>query len=513
MATENGFAPVIRDTGRRRWNNWHGSIPRNEQPVAELLDVWNGDPNRSNVDFYKGTTQGLQELMARAIREGKVIRGLGGGWSFSSVAAATQGILLNTRPLNYRFPDIDMHPQFQGDASNVFFVQCGMSIAELNEYLSRRGKSLKTSGASNGQTIVGALSTGTHGSAIDVGAIPDFVVGLHLIVAPDRHVWIERETRPIVADNLVDYLGAELIRNDAIFDAARVSFGSFGLIHGVLLETEDLFYLHASRQRMPLDAELWAAMDRLDFDGVQLPGPGNERPYHFAVLFNPHDLPDRPYITVMHKSTTLPADCEPPRPARITPGDDALEVIGALTDRLGDISIDGLAQLVGQVYPEYDAICGTLGEIFTDTATRGTAASVGMGIPLGQVQRAVELALRVNDEYAFAGLLALRYVKASDATLAFTRHRDHTCVLEFDGPLSQRTRTYLNRLWRQFDAAGIPYTFHWGKMHNLNAQRVLDMYGTTAVEAWRNARHTLLATPELRRVFANPFLREIGLDT
>jgi hypothetical protein len=157
---------------------------------------------------------------------------------------------------------------------------------------------------------------------------------------------------------------------------------------------------------MPLDAELWAAIDHLDFDGVQLPGPGNGRPYHFAVLFNPHDRPNRPYITVMHKSTTRPEDCEPPHPARITPGDDALEVIGALTDRLGDISIDALAQLVDQVYPEYDAICGTLGDIFTDTATRGTAASVGMGIPLGQVQRAVELALRVNDEYAVAGLLA-----------------------------------------------------------------------------------------------------------
>ena len=94
-----------------------------------------------------------------------------------------------------------------------------------------------------------------------------------------------------------------------------------------------------------------------------------------------------------------------------------------------------------------------------------------------------------------------------------TRHRDHTCVLEFDGPLSQRTRTYLNRLWRQFDAAGIPYTFHGGKMNNLNAQRVLDMYGAAPIEAWRNARHTLLATPELRRVFTNPFLREVGLDT
>jgi len=513
MASDNRFAPVIRDTGRRRWNNWHGSIPRAEQPLEELLDVWNGEPNRSDLEYYKGTTQGLQGLIHRAMRQGKVLRALGGGWSFSSVAAATQGILLNTRPLNYRFKVSDTHPQFQGDVSNIFFVQCGMSIAELNEYLRGRGKSLKTSGASNGQTIAGAMSTGTHGSAIDVGAIPDFILGLHVIVAPDRHVWIERETQPVVADNLVDYLGAELMRNDAIFDAARVSFGSFGLIHGVVLETENLFYLHASRQRMQLDAGLWAAIDALDFDGVQLPGPGKERPYHFAVLINPYHLPDRPYITVMHKHTTPPENCEPPTPARITPGDNALEVIGALTDRLGEITIDAVSQLVSQVYPEYPAICGTLGEIFTDTATRGHAASVGMGLPLGQVRRAIELALRINHDYPFPGLLALRYVKASDATLAFTRYREHTCILEFDGPLSQRTRTYLNRVWQQFDAAGIPYTFHWGKMNNLNTQRLLAMYGAAPLEAWRKARHTLLTTPELRHVFANPFLRRVGLDT
>jgi FAD/FMN-containing dehydrogenase len=447
------------------------------------------------------------------MRQGKVLRGLGGGWSFSSVAAAPQGILLNTRPLNYRFAVSSIHPQFQGDVSNVFFVQCGMSIAELNEYLRGRGKSLKTSAASNGQTIVGAMSTGTHGSAIDIGAIPDYILGLHIIVAPDRHVWIERRTQPVVADSLVDYLGAELIRNDAIFEAARVSFGSFGLIHGVLLETENLFYLRASRQRMQLDAGLWTAIDALDFDAVQLPGPGNARPYHFAVLINPHHLADRPYITVMHKSTTPPEDCEPPSPGRITPGDDALEVIGILTDRLGAITIEAIAQLLSQVYPEYDAICGTLGEIFTDTTTRGNAISVGMGIPLGHVRRAVELALHTNHEYPFAGLIALRYVKASDATLAFTRYREHTCILEFDGPLSRRTRTYLNRVWHQFDVAGIPYTFHWGKMNNLHAPRVLDMYGTASIEAWRSARQTLLTTPALRRLFANPFLQRVGLDT
>jgi FAD/FMN-containing dehydrogenase len=41
--------------------------------------------------------------------------------------------------------------------------------------------SLIASGASNGQTIAGAMSTGTHGSANAVGGIPDYVLALHIV--------------------------------------------------------------------------------------------------------------------------------------------------------------------------------------------------------------------------------------------------------------------------------------------------------------------------------------------
>ena len=48
------------------------------------------------------------------------------------------------------------------------------------------------------------MSTGTHGSALDVGAVQDYVVGLHLVLAPDRHLWIERKSYPVTVDGFAD---------------------------------------------------------------------------------------------------------------------------------------------------------------------------------------------------------------------------------------------------------------------------------------------------------------------
>ncbi len=110
---------------------------------------------------------------------------------------------------------------------------------------------MRTCGASNGQTIVGAFSTGTHGSAIDAGSTPDFVVGLHIVTGPHTHIWLERATHPVVADAFVEKLNTNLVRNDDLFNAALVSFGSFGFIHGVMIETEEIYLLECYRQRIP----------------------------------------------------------------------------------------------------------------------------------------------------------------------------------------------------------------------------------------------------------------------
>ncbi len=87
---------TIEDT---RWQNWHQSVT---QQVARLMDLWNAEPNNATIDSYNATTAALQGIVAEAEGVGMSLRGLGGGWSFTPVAATT-GIMLNTKPLNYQF--------------------------------------------------------------------------------------------------------------------------------------------------------------------------------------------------------------------------------------------------------------------------------------------------------------------------------------------------------------------------------------------------------------------------
>lgn len=502
--------PTIHETGLKRWQNWHQNY---SQKVERLVDVWNADPRRSTMEGYRDTTQGLQGLIQEALQRGQECRAFGGGWSLST-APATSGTLINTKPLNYLFPTPPTHPASEGRRPRLLFAQCGVSIAELNQHLKKQSQpqALWTSGASNGQTIAGATATGTHGAALGFGAVQDYVVGLHLIVGPGRSVWLERASTPVIRDDIPGKLGAELIRDDALFDAALVSFGSFGIVHGVLLETSDLYFLESFRIRMPLDESLWRAIDQLDFSAIPLPGPAGQRPYHFQLVINPHDLTRGVYVTVMYRHSQCPPGSSPPSPgSKLTQGDSAFEIIGTLTDIVTELTPPLMSQLIDRFYPEYTNICGTPDELFTDTTTRGKATGSAMGVPLGMVRRTLEAALDVNDGYPVAALLSLRYVKASRATLAFTGHAPVTCVLDIDGPWSVRTRTYCQRVWKRLREEQIPYTFHWGKLNDLDAASVQSMYGPR-VEAWLNARRALLTTPALRATFANDYLRAMGLD-
>src|SRR5215216_3813797 len=153
------------------------------QPVDNLFDIFNPDTG-SVLNDYNTTTSTIKQLLAEAVRQGKSVRAFGGGWSFSKVAA-TDGWMVNTKPLNMamNIRETSIDAAYLGDKNQLLLAQCGMSVQELNILLERSGRALKTCGASNGQTIVGAFSTGTHGSAIDLGATPDFIVGMHIVVS------------------------------------------------------------------------------------------------------------------------------------------------------------------------------------------------------------------------------------------------------------------------------------------------------------------------------------------
>ncbi len=494
-----------------QWSNKHNTFT---QPVNRLYDIWNPNVTSASehVEAMRVTVQTIQSLIETAINANQKLRAIGSGWSISDVAAM-DGRVLNTKPLNWIFQisEESVSENYKNPNENLLFAQCGASIAQLNEYLADKQRSLKTQGASNGQTIAGAFSTGSHGSAIDIGAIENYVVGLHLIVSPSRHIWLERASYPVVSDQFVQKLQTELVRNDSIFNAALVSFGSFGIIHAAMIETEPIFLLEAHRMQAPVDDAFRNAINSLDFSELSTPKPG-VRPFHFDVVINPYDLDDGAFYTMMYKR---PYRNDYPRIGGgdwgTRPGDDFLHIVGLITDEVPALIPSIVNGVVNGQYKPFSGRWGTLGEIFSYTSIHGgSSTGSALGIPLNRTNEALELLLSVTDQHGpFAGVYGLRFVKKSDALLGFTRF-ERTCVIDIDGTDSKRTRSFFRNVWEAFDDAGIPFTLHWGKAGDFTRERVRKMYGSS-VDEWLSCRQMLL-DENARTVFSNPFLKRAGLD-
>src|SRR6185436_7424829 len=208
--------PQIRPVNVTAWTNRHDTFT---QPINNLFDLINGNSG-NGFDDYNAMTAAIQQLLDKAMRENRTVRALGGGWSFSKVAAA-EGWILNTKMLNMVFPirsTQSLSLNYKKTTNDLLFAQCGNSIQELNDWLKKNKRSLKTSGASNGQTIVGCFSTGTHGSAIDFGSVQDYIVGIHIIVGPGKHFYLERNSYPVVSNAFIQKFKTKLVPDDELFN-------------------------------------------------------------------------------------------------------------------------------------------------------------------------------------------------------------------------------------------------------------------------------------------------------
>ena len=501
--------PQIRPTNATEWINRHHTFT---QPIDNLFDLINGNTG-NGFDDYNAMTDAIQAFLEKAIIENKTVRALGGGWSFTKVATADW--ILNTKMLNMLFPirnTQSLSPEYKKTPNNLLFAQCGNSIQELNNWLKQNNRSLKTSGASNGQTITGCFSTGTHGSAIDTGSVQDFIVGMHIITDPANHIWLERESYPVVSDVLIQKFQTKLVADDELFNAALVSFGSFGFIHGVMIETDDIYLLECYRIKIKLDESFRHIMETLDFSNANFVPNGNERPFHFQAVIDQYKLKGGAYATIIYKRP-YKDDYQPPVVDfnKAGPGDDAAAVIGIITDLFPALTHLLVSKLVKTSYSLYSGVLGTSGEIFTNNNIRGKLLSTAIGIPLDRVWEVNDMLIDLNKTHGpFSGIFSYRYVKKSAAALAFTKF-DPTCILELDGTDSGITRNFYDAVWAELEARNIPYTFHWGKIHNLDKAKTRKMYGA-AMDKWIEQRNKMMS-PETMRIFNSQSLEDCGLDT
>jgi len=494
----------------RLWTNKHRNI---SEPIWRYHDVFNHSagelPFASEV--WRGGLARLQSILAEAQSEGRRLRAVGAAWSLSHCAVCPD-VMVNILPLNDHHVGLsaDEVSTSEVDPSCLVFAQCGTGVRELSETLEDKGLSLPTSGASNGQTIAGAISTGTHGSARRVGSMQDFILGLHLLAENGRSYWIERASKPIVSTAFCERLGATLLRDDNLFRAAVVSFGSFGIIHAVLFEAAPGYLLEVHRRRYDW-SQVADVVSTLDMSALDLPYP-SEEPFHFDVSVNPYCSGpggQGAVVTAMYKREFQQVAPRKTSDVVMVPGVDLL----ALSGRFAKCCPLTIARGVNAMFDSMMKATerpplGTHGQVFPSTPMVGRSLSTELGVDLANARAAVDILIDTARKYPFPGLFGLRYVQRSDAFLAFTKF-DTTCTIEMTGAGGDRTREFYRRAWAALDSARIPFTQHWGKVNNTIDENIRQRWGS-AVDDWLGARRSLLS-PAGRALFSNDLLVKCDL--
>ncbi|MBU6324490.1 MAG: FAD-binding protein [Bacteroidetes bacterium] len=512
----------------------YDTLHKNGPWPAEYMHSTSIDGRLEQADFfqcYNDAAAEIQRLLDMVRAKGEGFRAIGSSWSLNHIGQHDTHMHFN-RGMNLRraISVADVHAQSSYKSENLFFFQCGTRVKEINNYLFTFGKSLKTSGASNGQTIAGCISTGVHGSAHDVGSMQDYVVGLNLIIGPGPNdiVYLEPASKSALSDAFAAQIRARVIRNDELFHAALVGLGSFGFIHGIVIEVEDLFLLN--RYVTSLDrAEAFRLAGTLDFRNSSFRIPGEvdalgkpNMPHHFKVFMNPYRHDAQLRAEIIYKKPyrkDYPDPIPRVRKALYTEFIAGMgNIIGRIPNRIPALS----RMLEGAALPPENAdpntpVTGTHAEIFFDSLQQGPAFACEFCVPLDKAVKAYELLSALcRNEGPVPGLFAMRFIRKSEALLGCPAF-PYTCMLEIDGVIWRAKKkdlslqAFCKRSIQVLQGNQIPFTMHWGKTADWAYPGIIEyMYGEKA-KRWREYRSALLSK-EMAQVFSNKFLDETGLS-
>lgn len=214
------------------WRNWAGNQTMTPAAVAHPASV-----------------DDVVRVVRAAAAEGRRVKAIGSGHSFTAIGL-TDGVLV-------QLDRLDQLVEADRETGRVT-VQGGLPLRRLNALLAERGLGLTNMGDVDVQTVTGALSTGTHGTGRDSGALATQVVAMELVLA----------------DGTVLTCSAE--ENADVFAVARVSLGALGIVTSVTLQAEPAFLLTADERPLPF-AEV--------VDDVERHVADNE---HFELYWFPH---------------------------------------------------------------------------------------------------------------------------------------------------------------------------------------------------------------------------------
>ena len=485
-----------------------------------------------NEDFASGLAS-ILAVVSNAT--GTRVRAFGSKWTFNNMPYVDES-MVDSKGLNYCQIGINashLTGNYVSLADSLAFVQAGVRIQELNQALLDKNLAISTSAHSDGQSLAGAMSTGTHGSRFKYGGMEEMIRAIHIVTHGNRHVLLQGEA--VVNSAFAAYLGgATLIQDEKLFNTAKVCFGSCGIIHGYVIQAEPLYQLRHVTKKYSFEA-VTKTLNTLDVSG--LAGIGNifTDPFHIQIVLNPFDKASGAFVTVMDR---LPFERQALQESAVAAAADESKVsgftfpvgllnnpwfriadkilLGGALSRFGSGIITGTIIVLGS--KKLDAITTSIpSQIFGDSENVKslflyTATNTEIGVPLERTTDAVNVIDKLLQNDPLPLYYNLRFVKKTSSTLGFTKFNTTTTIelLGFqDENLWTLTYDWFERLFAEFETAGIPYSYHWGKRFPINSRWVSTTYGADLTE-WEDQRSILLG--ENAPMFRNDVLDKLGIS-
>ena len=412
LAGSGGWSGLARAARERLipWRNWSGAqtcipaarlAPASEAELADLLK----------------TTRDM------------VVRPVGSSHSFSTLVP-TDGKIVS---LN-NFTGLISHDPATLQAE----FWAGTPMSQMGEPLLKVGQALPNMADIDYQTLAGAISTSTHGTGPKFGSYSTNVVGLRLITANGEILDLDKN------------------HQGELFNAARVSLGSLGVITRVKLQNRKAFRLHQKQWVQNTD-ELLEDVPRLMKEND-----------HFE--FNPILHSDVSLAQVQNETTD-------PRTLTKESGGDG--------DKVGKLAMantylrnhpDAHASLLNFLVKHLDFpdVIDASFRVFANVRDQ-RFNEMEYEIPAEAGPACVREVLKTIREQNLNSYIPLeyRYVKADDIPLSMFSGRD-SCAIS--------VHQYYDLDYHNFFAQIEPIFWkyegrpHWGKLHTLNAAQFSKLY-------------------------------------
>jgi FAD/FMN-containing dehydrogenase len=382
------------------------------------------------------TEESLAAIVKEAKQAGRHVRTQGAGHSFSQLLA-TQDTLVSLDHLE--------RPTTRNGRRVT--VAGGMRLKRLVEVLAELGLGLENMGSITEQSIAGAISTGTHGTGLRLGAISTQIVGARLVTGTgDVRTITEQDAREL--------------------SAVRIGIGALGIITETTLECVDHYQLEYTAYLTSFD-EVIDKIDVLNQENVRVlfwwlvPSIG---PRDRVIVITKNPIGHPPGILGSASEMVVPAI---PGLRRPTLPQDAGDLQSMLVALFGGGS--GPFKKIWHMTGDYN-------EILTIPLLPVFHRECEYAIPVSHTAAALKEFRRVVEEGDFALSLPVevRFVAKDDILLSPANGRD-VCYI------GASTQTNATEVFERFepimkDYEGKP---HWGKNFTLTQAEVVKMYPGT----------------------------------